>query len=268
MSEKKKSLIMVLLIALLIVLFVVIVVLCITYSRKQNEAIRYYNERIAELEKENGKVEIELSENEESEKKVVQETENVEEEVVQTTENVEEAVQETENVEEVIVSNENEIEAIPSVDEMYEKAFNAYKNPYDNPIYVKSENEEEVYIEELGETVKCVEILNYDDIANEIFSEKGKEELLIRTNIYKLGDKYYCPVEEGPKSLYVSTEFVEVEITNDRRGYNAKTTFIDDEEYEGEVSEYTGEQFRYEENAFILVLENGKWLVEEFMLQK
>ena len=49
MSEKKKKAILILLIALIITLFIVIINLCIKYTRKQNETILYYNQRITEL---------------------------------------------------------------------------------------------------------------------------------------------------------------------------------------------------------------------------
>ena len=51
-SEKKKDRMLLLLAVLLVTLLVVIVTLCINYTRKQNETIAYYTQKITALEAE------------------------------------------------------------------------------------------------------------------------------------------------------------------------------------------------------------------------
>lgn len=127
---------------------------------------------------------------------------------------------------------------------------------------------EEIYNDKTEEYVFGSEITNFYNVIDNFFTEKGKEQFLntVEGVFVKDGKAYTGFFGRASDATYVSTELILKESSEEAIEYIAKSKYIDDEEFQGDASEYTGEKFKYEEKPFKIVYENNKWLVDEFTL--
>lgn len=226
MDERKKNMILWLLLALSIVLFIVIMWLCFTYRNKQDKMIDYYKQKITQ---EQGEIE------------------------------------KAEYLSQVTDEKPTEL-SLSEANKIYEKAGKLYFNSPE--VFNISDTEEKVYISELKQSASCREITNFYEVLNNTFTEKGKQQYLSKKEGIAIenGKVYTDFSGKGGDVTYVSTELILKTSENNKMEYVAKAKYIDDAGYTDFSQTYTGNNFRYEESPFVLVYENGTWLIDDFTM--
>lgn len=166
------------------------------------------------------------------------------------------------------------------VEDMYRKSINVLFSPdnWGSMVGISiSDNTEKICSEELNnalgwskETYSDVrEIYNYHECIDNNFSKKIQNRFLNEVYVVNYNNKFYIldAGGRGANIFYLSTEFIKVNVSENKIEYIAKSKYVDDtsENFDSEKSN-SENPVKYEEKSFVLIKESDRWLVDEFTL--
>lgn len=128
--------------------------------------------------------------------------------------------------------------------------------------------------EETGEERYLNEIVNFNEVMNTYFTEKGREQFknTVTSMLIKDGKAYEAGEGRAEDPTYCGTELILENEEDGRMEYIAKSRYIDKEAIEEEegteidYSKYSEEDYYFEERPFIIVYDGEKWRIEAFTL--